>query len=61
MLFSGARGSAILPRLVQLGGSSSTRADKMSSNFSSSLSAPSVRSKVFVSGFTSASVARRGY
>ena len=45
--FSGAKGSAILPKLVKLVGSSSTQADKISLYLSSSASAPSVSSKSF--------------
>ena len=60
MPFSGTRGSAILPKLVELVGSSSTRADEVSPYLSSSAATPSVRSRVFVSGFTSAAAAKRG-
>ena len=60
MHFSGAGGSTILPNLVKLIGPSSTRAEEVSSCFSSSAAAPSVRLRVLFSVFTSASVARRG-
>ena len=60
MPFSEARGSAIYLKLVKLVGSSSTRADELSLYFFSSAAMPSVRSQVLVSGFSSASVTRRG-
>ena len=54
-----AGGSAILPKLVELVRASTARAEEKLSCFSSSPVPPSVRLRVFMCVFTSASVARR--
>ena len=61
--FSGAkkRGSAIMPKLVKLVGSSSTLVEELSPCFARSAAAPSVRLCVFLSFFTSAPLPRCGY
>ena len=61
--FSGAkkRGSAIMPKVVKLVRPSSTLAEELSPCFAQSAAVPSVRLRVFLSIFTSASLARRGY
>ena len=61
MLFPGDRGSALLPKLAKLVGPSSTRAEDVSPYLSLSPAAPSVRSRVFVSGFTFTFAARHNY
>ena len=61
MHFSGAkRGLATLLNLVKLVGPSSTLAQELSPCFTQSAAAPSIRLRVFVSGSTPVSVARRG-
>ena len=47
-------------KLVNHIGSSSTRGDEISPHFSSSAAAPSIRSRVFISGLTSAPAASYG-
>ena len=62
MHFSGAGSLAIVPKLVKLVGPSSTLEQELSPFFTrSATEAPSVCLRAFVLGFTSASVARRGY
>ena len=60
MHFSGAGGSAIMPKLDKLVGPSSTLAKELSLFVTRSAAASSVRLRVLVSGSTSASLARRG-
>ena len=59
-LLEAERGLAILPKLVKFVGPSSTRGEKVSPCLSSFSAAPSARLRVFMSVFTSASMARRG-